>query len=284
GGPNAHDLWRNGKEVFERGKYFPDLMVAEADQFLAKNKNTPFFLYFAINLPHYPLQPEQKWLDYYKNLKKPRNMYAAYVSTMDEKVGLLLKKLDKLGLRKNTIVIFQSDQGFSKEDRTFGGGGSAAPYRGSKESLFEGGIRIPAFISWPGHIPVNAVRNQLATNIDWFATLAEYCHLPLPNRKIDGASISKIISSSVAKSPHSDFYWQCLGSKENPQWAVREGDWKLLHNPLQSKPTDVDADKFMLIDMKTDSTETTNVADRHPDIVQRLLKKYQDWIIEVTNQ
>jgi len=284
GGPNQHDLWRNGKEVYEPGKFFPDLMVDEAGKFLTENKANPFFMYFAINSPHYPLQPEVKWLEYYKNLPMPRRMYAAYTSTMDEKIGELLKKLDDLGLTKNTIIIFQSDQGFSKEERTFGGGGSAMPYRGSKESLFEGGIRVPAFISWPGHVPVNEVRNQFATNIDWYATLAEYCGIPLPDLKIDGRSIVKLINSPNAKTPHPDFYWQCLGSKVNPQWAVREGDWKLLHNPLQSKPNDVDTGKFMLINMKTDSTETTNVAAEHPDIVQSLAKKYHDWIQEVVNQ
>jgi arylsulfatase A len=260
------------------------MMVAEAGKFLTENVHTPFLMYFAINSPHYPLQPEVKWLDYYKNLPMPRRMYAAYTSTMDEKVGELLKKLDALGLSKNTIVVFQSDQGFSKEERTFGGGGSAMPYRGSKESLFEGGIRVPAFIRWPGHIPVNAVRRQFATNIDWYVTLAEYCNIPLPNRVIDGRSIAKLIASDTAKTPHPVFYWQCLGSKVNPQWAVRDGDWKLLHNPLQSNPGDMDTAKFMLIDMKTDSNETTNLAAQHPDIVQALLKKYQGWIKDVVNQ
>ncbi|MEO6150461.1 MAG: sulfatase-like hydrolase/transferase, partial [Mucilaginibacter sp.] len=209
---------------------------------------------------------------------------AAYVSTMDDKIGLLLKKVDELGLTKNTIIVFQDDQGFSTEDRTFGGGGSAVPYRGSKESLFEGGVRVPAFISWPGHIPVNAVRSQFATNLDWYATLAEYCHIALPNRKIDGHSIVKLIASEKERSPYQEFFWQCLGSKENPQWAVREGDWKLLHNPLQSKPTDVDENKFMLVNMKSDSTESTNVAAQNPDVVQRLHKKYQAWITEVVDQ
>ena len=283
-GPNQHDLWRNGKEVYEPGRYFPDLMVAEAGRFMTENRHTPFFMYFAINSPHYPLQPEIKWLNYYKNLPMPRRMYAAYTSTMDEKVGELLKKLDDLGLTKNTIVVFQPDQGFSKEERTFGGGGSAMPYRGSKESLFEGGIRVPAFIRWPGHIPVNAIRRQFAANIDWYVTLAAYCHVRLPDRKIDGRSLVAVIASDTAPSPHPDFYWQCLGTKDNPQWAVRDGDWKLLHNPLQSNPGEVDADGFMLINMKEDSTETTNVAAQHPEIVQRLKQKYQDWIKEVVDQ
>jgi arylsulfatase A len=243
GGPNQHDLWRNGTEVWEPGKYFPDLMLAEAHKFLVANKQSPFLMYFAINSPHYPLQPEIKWLDYYKSLPMPRRMYAAYTSTMDEKVGMLLRDLDALGLTKNTIIVFQSDQGFSKEERTFGGGGSAMPYRGSKESLFEGGIRVPAFISWPGHIPVNAVRTQFATNIDWFVTLAEYCKVPLPDRKIDGRSLAGVIGSATAQSPHPDFYWQCLGTKANPQWAVRDGDWKLLHNPLRQIYADKHEDR-----------------------------------------
>lgn len=284
GGPNRHDLWRNGEEIYEAGKYFPDLMVAEAGKFLEENKSKPFFMYFAINMPHYPLQGEKKWLDRYKNLPSPRNMYAASVSTMDEKIGLLLKKLDELGLTENTIIVFQADQGHSEEERSFGGGGYAGPYRGSKFSLFEGGVRVPAFISWPGHIPENAVRNQFATNIDWFATLPEYCNIPMPKHKIDGRSLVKVIASADAKSPHEDFYWQSQGTKENPQWAVREGDWKLLHNPRLAKQEELDAGNYLLVNMKTDSSEITNEVAKHPEIVKRLEQKYQSWIKEVFEQ
>ncbi|WP_083729947.1 sulfatase-like hydrolase/transferase [[Flexibacter] sp. ATCC 35208] len=279
-GPNRHDLWRNGTEIWEPGQYFPDLMVAEAGKFLEDNKNTPFFMYFAINMPHYPLQGETKWLEYYKDLSNPRRMYAASISTMDEKIGLLLKKVDDLGLRENTIIVFQSDQGHSQEDRTFGGGGYAGPYRGSKFSVFEGGVRVPAIISWPGHIPVNTVRNQFAANIDWFPTLAEYCHLTLPSNKLDGLSIVKVIAGANQNSPHKIFFWQSQGTKTDPQWAVREGDWKLLHSPFQGKENE----KLMLVNMKTDSSETTNVAAQHPEIVRSLQAKYDAWIKEVEQQ
>jgi arylsulfatase A len=284
GGPNRHDLWRNGKEIWEAGKYFPDMMVSEAGNFLKENKGEPFFMYFAINMPHYPLQGEKKWLDHYKNLPSPRNMYAASVSTMDEKIGLLLKKLDELGLTENTIIVFQGDQGHSEEERTFGGGGYAGLYRGAKFSLFEGGVRVPAIISWPGHIPANAVRDQFAANIDWFVTLPEYCNIPIPKRKIDGRSLTKVIASEKAKSPHDDFYWQSQGTKDNPQWAVREGDWKLLHNPRQAKENELGSDSYLLIDMKTDSSETSNKALKYPEIVKRLEQKYQTWIKEVFEQ
>lgn len=284
GGPNRHDLWRNGAEIWEPGKYFSDMMVAEAGKFMEENKKAPFFMYFAINSPHYPLQPDVKWLEHYKDLPMPRKLYAAFVSTMDEKIGLLLKKLDALGLADNTIIVFQADQGYSKEERTFGGGGYAGGYRGAKFSVFEGGIKVPAFISWPGHIPVNAVRDQFAANIDWFPTLAEYCNISLPARKIDGQSLVKVIRSADQTSPHPIFYWQSQGSEANPQWAVREGDWKLLHSPLESKGNELDGEKLMLVNIKTDSAETTNVAAQHPEVVKTLHQKYQAWIKEVIMQ
>lgn len=284
GGPNRHDLWRNGKEIWEPGHLFSDMMVEEADKFIEENKSKPFFMYFAINNPHYPLQGLPKWLDYYKDLPSPRKMYAASVSTMDEKIGMLLKKLDELGLKDNTIVVFQSDQGFSKEDRAFGGGGSAGKLRGSKFSVFEGGVKVPAFIRWPGHIEKGGVRGQFCTNIDWFPTLAEYCSIPLPDRKIDGQSLADIIKSSAAKTHHNEFYWQCLGTKVNPQWAVREGNWKLLHNPIESDKKELNPDGLMLVNLSADSTEHTNEAADHPEIVQRLKEKYQSWIKEVVNQ
>jgi len=284
GGPNEHDLWRNGKEIWEPGHLFSDLMVDEAGKFLEENKSKPFLMYFAINNPHYPLQGETKWLNYYEDLPSPRNMYAASVSTMDEKIGLLLKKLEALGLTDNTIVIFQADQGFSKEERSFGGGGSAGELRGSKFSVFEGGIKVPAFIKWPGHIEKNGVRDQFCTNIDWYPTLAEYCSIPLPDRKIDGESIADIINSKTAKTHHNEFYWQCLGTKENPQWAVREGNWKLLHDPIESDKKELNTDGFMLVNLSADSTEHTNEITKHPEIAERLKEKYKSWISEVVNQ
>ncbi|MFC6102525.1 sulfatase family protein [Olivibacter domesticus] len=285
-GPNRHDLWRNGKEIDESGRFFPDLMVEEAGAFLENNKTNPFFLYFAINIPHYPLQGEKKWLDYYreKGVASPRDKYAAFISTMDEKIAMLLAKLKALGLSENTIVIFQPDQGFSEEERTFGGGGSAGIYRGSKFSLLEGGVRVPAIISWPGHIPENEVRDQLAANIDWYPTLAEYCQIPLPERKIDGKSLVKVINGKHEPSAHEAFYWQSGGSKDDPQWAVRQGDWKLLHNPMQVAPQELDKQKYMLINLAEDPSEKRNVSQKYPDKVLALKALHQRWLKEVYHQ
>lgn len=283
-GPNRHDLWRNGTEIYEPGQFFADLMVDEASKFMSENKNGAFFMYWAINNPHYPLQGKKKWLDHYKNLPSPRDKYAASISTMDENIGALLKKVDELGLRDNTIIVFQSDQGFSREERTFGGGGSAGQYRGSKFSLFEGGVRVPAFISWPKHIEANGVRNQVAANIDWYPTLAEYCGIKLPARKLDGVSLVPIIRSEQAQTAHSVFNWQSGGGKNNPQWSVLDGNWKLMHRPFEAKKDELNAQGYFLVNLKDDPSEQHNIAEQHPDVVKHLEDVHQKWIAEVFQQ
>jgi arylsulfatase A len=280
-GPNRHDLVRNGKEVWHPGEYFPDLMVREASQFIEQNQQQPFFLYFAINTPHYPLQPETKWLDRYAHLPSPRKEYAAFVSTTDEKIGQVLRKLDDLKLRENTIVIFMSDHGHSTEERTFGGGGSSGPYRGAKFSLFEGGIRVPAIISWPGSLPQNQVRGQMGVGTDWVPTVAALCNVSLPQERLDGKNLINVIRSEKAPSPHQVFHWQF-----QEQWAVRDGDWKLIGNPRDTsdKGPLTDEDKLFLVNPAQDPSEMKNLANQQSKIVQRLKKLHDDWEQEVARE
>ena len=273
-GPNRHDLWRNGVRVQAAGSFFPDLMVEEAERFIQSNKDRPFFIYFAMNSPHYPYQGDAKWLAHYKDTPYPRRLYAAFVSTLDERIGQLMELVDKAGLREDTIVIFQSDHGHSTEVRAHGGGGSAGPYRGAKFSLFEGGIRVPAVISWPGHLPEGETRGQLAHGCDWLPTIAQLCGARLLEPDIDGKSLVELIKSEDAPSPHKVLHWQMGG-----QWAVREGDWKLIHNPNDTSnkgPLGKD-DKLFLVNLAEDATEMTNMAAGHPDQVTRLSRLHDAW-------
>jgi len=201
-------------------------------------------------------------------------MYAEFVSTMDEKIGQVVAAVDELGLRKETIIIFESDHGHSTEERTFGGGGSAGPYRGAKFSLFEGGIRVPAMISWPGHVPQGEVRGQLATGCDWLPTIAAMCGVQPPKRMLDGKSILPVIRSAKAVSPHRTFHWQMRN-----QWAVRDGDWKLIGNPrdTSNKAPLGKNDKLFLINLREDVGEMKNVSAEHPDMVERLRKSHEAW-------
>jgi arylsulfatase A-like enzyme len=274
-GPNRHDLWRDGEEIYHPGEFFPDMMVNEAEQFIENHQNEPFFMYWAINTPHYPLQGKPEWLEKYKHLPSPRREYAAFVSTMDEKIGQLLSQLEALEMRDNTIVIFMSDHGHSTEERTFGGGGSADPYRGAKFSLFEGGIRVPAIISWPDHLPKNEVRNQLGVGIDWLPTIAELCQIDITDMNIDGKSLVPVIQSNEAVSPHQTMYWQ-LGT----QWAVRDGNWKLIGNPNDTSHKGVltEADSLFLVNLAEDVTEMQNKASQHAEVVTRLKQLHRLWI------
>ncbi|MCX7045686.1 MAG: sulfatase-like hydrolase/transferase [Candidatus Sumerlaeota bacterium] len=275
-GPNRHDLYRNGQEVFYPGRFFGDMMVEEASRFLDQNRERPFFLYFALNMPHYPYQGDPKWLERYKDLPYPRNLYAAFVSTLDERIGALMKKADDLGLRERTIVIYQSDNGHSTEERAHKGGGSAGPYRGAKFSLFEGGIRLPAIISWPGRLPEGVVRGQIVHACDWMPTITELTGAKLLNSDIDGKSIVPVVRSETAPTPHDVLHWHVVGG----QWAVRQGEWKLIGNAQDTSggKLSVEDKKLFLSNLATDISESRNFAKDHPDITQRLLKLHEEWL------
>ncbi|HWB08280.1 MAG TPA: sulfatase-like hydrolase/transferase [Pirellulales bacterium] len=277
-GPNVHDLYRNGREVHYPGRFFGDLMVEEATRFIEQHREHPFFLYFALNMPHYPYQGDPKWLEHYKDLPYPRNLYAAFVSTFDERVGALVKKVDDFGLREKTLIVYQSDNGHSTEERAHFGGGSAGIYRGAKFSLFEGGMRSPAIISWPGHLPEGEVRDQLAHSCDWMPTIAELTGAELLNEDIDGLSIVRVVRSATAPSPHKVLHWH-VGGGQNAQWATREGDWKLIGNvqDTSGRPLSDEDKKLFLSNLATDVSETRNLANDHPDVVARLKKRHDDW-------
>jgi len=275
-GPNRHDLHRNGKEVFHDGEYFPDLMVREAKEFIDRHQDQPFFLYWAINTPHYPYQGEAKWLEHFADLPYPRNLYAAFVASTDERIGQLLDHLEQRELTERTIIVFQSDHGHSTEERAHFGGGNAGPYRAAKFSLFEGGIRVPAMIAWPGTLPKGEVRDQLAFGCDWLPTLAELCKIELPELDLDGRSIVSLLGDANAATPHEVLHWQ-TGGRGGPQWAVRQGDWKLVVNG-RDNGEGMNREKSVplwLSNLADDPGEETNLAQAHPEIVKRLRELHE---------
>lgn len=283
-GPNRHDLWRNGQEIWQDGSYFGDSMVQECKRLIGEWQEEPFFIYWAINWPHYPLQGTEKWRAKYTKLPHPRSEYAAFVSAMDERIGLVIKQLEQLGLRDHTIIVFQSDHGHSVEQRAFGGGGNPGPYRGCKSCLFEAGIRVPAIVSWPNMLPQGDVRNQMTIACDWLPTIAELTRAKITNRIIDGKSIVNVLHSADANSPHASLYWQ-LGEGAQAQWAVRKGEWKLLGHPTDPRnpdATELRDDKF-LANLRVDPGESRNFAAVHPEVVQELLALQAGYAHDVVN-
>ena len=300
-GKGFHDLYRGTQEIFENGKYFPDLVVKEAKRFLDENRSKPFFLLVALNLPHYPEQTFTKFDDMYAKLPEPRRSYAKAISSADDCIGQVLKKLDELGLRDNTIIIFSSDNGHSSESYSIsvenhnsglpkghnyganGGGGNTGKWRGAKGSFFEGGIRVPAVISYPSKIPANVVRDQAITLADFYPTILDLCGLSLPDCKLDGQSLIPVIKSTQTPAHHEVMHWQWGES-----WAVREGDWKLIYNgrdttdEWQGHPQPRrEIPKVFLGNLADAQPELNNYANEKPEIVQRLMKLHEAWAKEV---
>ncbi len=277
-GPNEHDLWRNGERVVYDGAYFPDLVITEAEAFIARSQGEPFFIYLAMNTPHYPYQGEEKWVQHYRDagVPHPRDLYNAFVSSQDQRIGRLVAFLEQRGLREDTILIFQSDHGHSVEERAHFGGGDAGPFRGSKQSLFEGGLRVPSIISFPKRLPQNAVRHQIVHAMDWLPTLAELCGVELIGERIDGKSMVAILESDDAGEIHETLFWQY-----HNQWAVRQGPWKLIRNPRNPVPGDAlpAADQeWFLSNLEQEPGERNNLAVEHPEIVNRLDTARPAWM------
>ncbi len=273
-GPNRHDLWENGEMIYRDGQFFPDLMADKADAFIKENKADPFFMYYAINVPHYPYQPKSKWRQHYADMEMPRRDYAGFVSTMDANIDRLINTLEAEGIRENTIVIFMSDHGHSMEERAFKGGGYAGPYRGSKMSLFEGGIRVPFVVSWPNKLDAGTTRDQFAMSMDLLPTIAEWCQVENIPAQVEGRSIRAIMDNPEAAG-RQDGVWK-LGR----QWAIRQGDWKLIGNPrdpTQKYPLDPEKDQLFLVNLAQDIGESQNVASKYPKKVAELTKAYLEW-------
>jgi len=227
------------------------------------------------------MQGEEEYRTMYADLEEPRKAYAAFVSTVDEKIGAVINKVDALGLRESTLIIFLSDNGHSVEERANFGGGATGPYRGHKFTLWEGGIRVPCIVSLPGTIPEGEVRGQVAASIDWLPTIAHYCGVAAPDRVLDGKNIADVIASADAASPHGVLCWQV-----DKQWAVREGDWKLVVNgPASTRNgNEIPAQEFFLSNLAEDPGESRNLAAEKPEIVARLAQIHEKWVEDVQRQ
>lgn len=267
-GPNRHDLYRNREEVWYSGANFSDLMVREAVSFIEAHKEEPFLLYFSSNYPHYPLQGDGKWRHYYEDLPSPRDKYAAMVSTIDEKIGMVIDKLESEGLRDNTIIVFMSDNGFSREDRTFYGGGSAGRLRGEKFSVYEGGIRVPAILSYPGHVAEGGICTEIALGFDWFPTILDLCRIEIPENRLDGRSLLPVLAG--APSPHDVINWQV-----NKRWAVYKKGYKLVGEIRKGKET------VELYCLDEDMTESRDLSASRPDIVADLRYERNVWLEDI---
>lgn len=275
----THDLWENEQEVYQNGQYFTDLLTEKSVSYIREKarEKDPFFLYLAYNAPHYPMHAPQKYMDRFAHLAPDRQVMCAMISAVDDGVGQVVDELARNGILENTIIYFQSDNGPSRESRNFLDGrqdpyygGTAGGFKGHKFSLFEGGIRVPALISWPGQIPPGQVIDQPVAAMDLFPTLIQAAGGDTACYQLDGKDILPLLCQG-GPSPHEAIFWEMDG-----QTAVRKGDYKLVLNGYLVEGQAAE-DAVFLSNLTQDPAESQNLAGQLPELTQELTALAQDW-------
>ncbi|RPI22425.1 MAG: hypothetical protein EHM61_22320 [Acidobacteria bacterium] len=264
------------------GEYLTDRLTDEAIRFIAENRSKPFFLYFTHYAVHEPIQAKEEVVAHFSGKdpdggqKNPR--YAAMIKSVDDSVGRVLDKLRELGLEDDTIIIFTSDNG------GHGTVTSNAPLRGSKGMLYEGGIREPMIVRWPGRVKAGSRCSTPVMTIDLYPTFLELAGIAKPQDKVlDGLSLLPLLTGTGrfrrdAVFWHFPAYLQRYAGMEGywrttPAGAIRKGDWKLIEffEPLGEE------NRLELYNLHEDIGESRNLVKARPDKAKELLHDLQDW-------
>ena len=277
GGSNpTHDLWENNDEVYANGEYLTERITRKSVDFINRHRDEPFFLFVAYNAPHYPMHAPEKYLERFPDLPWDRRIMAAMLSAVDDGVGEITQALRENDLFDNTIIYFQSDNGPSRESRNWLDGtedpyygGTTGIFSGHKFSLFEGGIRIPAILSWGKNITPQTVNApHIATDI--FPTVLEACGGHPENYETDGKSLLTMLKGD-ADCTHEYIFWEMEG-----QTAVRYGNYKLVINGRLTESEGVRA-PLWLCDLSADPAEKHNLADEIPELCEKLKTAALKW-------
>ncbi|MAN36502.1 MAG: hypothetical protein CMI21_02580 [Opitutae bacterium] len=266
-------------EQKEKGEYLTDRLGEEACKFIETNKEKPFFLYLTHYAVHTPIQAKPDLKKKYqakKPTKRHKNAaYAAMIESTDDSVGAVLGKLDELGLSENTLVLFFSDNG------GHGGVTSNAPLRGSKGMLYEGGIREPMIVKWPGVTRPGSVCRENVIGVDFYPTLLEATKTSAPkDYLLDGLSLVPLLENPKAKLKRQAIYWHFPAYlqgytarhgnfRTTPAGAVRMGDWKLIEF--------FEDGTLELYDTSKDLSETKNLAKKMPEKARELHEAMLAW-------
>ena len=285
---NHGKLMLPGNEGRKRGQYSQDVIVERALSFIRESKDGPFFCYLPVTIPHVEVAvPEESLRQYqgrweetpgyqekrrgYIVAKEPKAAYAAMISHLDRDVGRIAGLLRELGLEENTIVIFTSDNGaqsaYDVNEEFFE---SAGPLRGYKGSMYEGGLRVPMIVRWPGKVAAGSLSDHVTYFPDVMPTLAELSGVQAPSG-IDGISIVPAIlgesAAGRAQSNHDWLYWELVDREGNPiKRAARRGDWKFAQNDMN--------DPVELYNLANDIGEALNLAAENPDLIAEFEEYY----------
>ena len=274
-------LLHNGKMEKFPG-YCMDIYTDSAIRFIEANKGNPFFAYLATNTPHSPLQVSDAYADPYRKKGLAEDTAKAYgmIANIDDNFARVLAKLDQLDLSKNTIVIFMTDNG----PRIFSPDRFTGTLRGKKGDVFEGGIHVPFFIRWPGHVSPGQKVDTIAAHIDLMPTLLDACGIQLPQTNpLDGISLMPLLRNEKMDAPNRTLYFQWhRGNAPSPyrNFAAVRQQYKLLQNQNHhqaERPL-----KFELFNLQDDLAETTDIAGQHPEILEKMKADYDRWFSSIS--
>ncbi|MCR9198065.1 MAG: sulfatase-like hydrolase/transferase [Planctomycetaceae bacterium] len=253
-------IYRGGQPVVET-EYLTDALTREATSFITRNADRPFFLYLAYNAVHSPLQGADAYMKRFAGIDDiHRRIFAAMLSNMDDSVGHVLAALQQQQLSDNTIVIFLSDNGGPTRELT----SSNAPLRGEKGSMYEGGLRVPFLMKWPGQIPAGATYDPPVISLDISATALQAAGVKVPT-DADGVNLLPFLNGTLKERPHTTLYWR-TGRKG----ALRHGDWKLVRNPGRGQSAD-----WQLYDLAKDMAETTDLSGAAAAVRSDLIRRWE---------
>jgi arylsulfatase B len=253
------DTVMRGTDPIEEQAYLTDAFSREAVAFINENKERPFFLYIPYTAIHGPLQVTQEYYDRFADIEdESKRIYASMTSALDDGIGSIMTALEENGLEQNTLVVFLSDNGAGVVDYT-----NNAPLRLGKHTLFEGGVRVPFAMKWPARISAGKTYEHPVSSLDIFPTAIAAAGGELPaDRPMDGVDLLPFVRGSASEQPHDYLFW-----RQGPNWAVRQGNWKLIHA----------AGRNWLYNLTDDLGEVNNIAEQHPDIIKRLSASYENW-------
>lgn len=253
----------------EGGKGEYDL-TRHAEDFLTENKNRPFFLYLCHNSPHIPLAAQPERIAAAQAAFNP--LYSAVIATLDDAVGRVVAKLDALGLAEKTLVVFTSDNGGLHVPEGLNTPATHnSPYRAGKGFVYEGGLRIPLIVRWPGKVPAGRTVGAPVISTDWTPTLRELCQVgKAPAEPLDGVSLAGLLLGGELA--HRPLFWHFphyANQGSRPSGAVRDGNWKLVEH--------YEDGAVELYDLARDPGETKDVAASEPTVVCYLQSKLEVW-------
>ena len=264
-----------GKDVYfdKDGHYLSDRLTDETIKFIESNRERPFFAYLPDHAVHSPFDPKHDLLDKYTKkaaTSKDRRddpAYAATIEAVDQNVGRIVETLERLKLLENTMIIFTSDNGGTQQ--------YTAPLRGSKGQLYEGGIRVPLVVSWPGLKKAGTQCDSPVASIDLYPTLLELAGLQSPkSQTLDGVSLAPVFrGANEISRPRLFWHFPCYVGKATPSSSIREGDFKLIE-------FFEDGGHRELYNLRTDPNEEHDLAQIMPDKADALYRTLKEWQTE----